>query len=128
MYRQSRWNEPLIFEVSREGAVGHVLPALEKEISSILKEALKEIPKKMRRKELDLPEVSELEVIRHFTRLSQMNYSVSLGTYPLGSCTMKYNPVINEKLASSERVQNVHGSFCTMRTEKGCYSSASLWP
>jgi glycine dehydrogenase subunit 2 len=108
MYRQSRWNEPLIFEVSREGAIGHVLPALEQEISSGLKEAIKEIPKEMHRKELDLPEVSELEVIRHFTRLSQMNYGVSLGTYPLGSCTMKYNPVINEKLASSESVQNIH--------------------
>ncbi len=62
----------------------------------------------MLRKKLNLPEVSEIEVIRHFTRLSQMNYGISLGTYPLGSCTMKYNPVINEKLASLESVQNVH--------------------
>jgi glycine dehydrogenase subunit 2 len=108
MYRQSRWNEPLIFEVSRKGAIGHILPALEKEILSGLKEALNEIPKEMRRKELNLPEASELEVVRHFTRLSQMNYGVSLGTYPLGSCTMKYNPVVNEKLASLENVQNVH--------------------
>jgi len=108
MYRQSRWNEPLIFETSREGALGHVLPALDKKIFSELEGALNEIPKKMRRKELNLPEVSELEVVRHFTRLSQMNYAISLGTYPLGSCTMKYNPVINEKLASLESVQNVH--------------------
>ncbi len=108
MYRQSRWNEPLIFEISREGAIGHVLPVLEKEISSELKKAINEIPTEMRRKKLNLPEVSELEVIRHFTRLSQMNYGVNLGFYPLGSCTMKYNPVINEKLASLESVQNVH--------------------
>ena len=108
MYRQSRWNEPLIFEVSRKGAIGHVLPTLEKEISSEAKEALDELPKGMRRKKLNLPEVSELEVVRHFTRLSQMNYGISLGTYPLGSCTMKYNPVINEKLASLESVQTIH--------------------
>jgi len=82
MYKQSRWNEPLIFEISREGALGHVLPALEKEISSELNEALNEIPKEMRRKKLNLPEVSELEVVRHFTRLSQMNYGISLGAYP----------------------------------------------
>jgi len=108
MYRQSRWNEPLIFEISRKGAIGHVLPTMESEIRSELKEVLNEIPKEMRRKELNLPELSELEVIRHFTRLSQMTYGVSLGTYPLGSCTMKYNPIINEKLASLDGVQNVH--------------------
>jgi len=108
MYRQSRWNEPLIFEASRKGAIGHVLPALEKEIFLEGREALNELPKGMRRKKLNLPEVSELEVIRHFTRLSQMNYGISLGIYPLGSCTMKYNPVISEKLASLESVQTVH--------------------
>ena len=110
MYRQSKWQEPLIFELSREGAIGYMLPALEKDVFLALKEAVNEIPKAMRRHELNLPEVSELEVIRHFTRLSQMNFGISLGTYPLGSCTMKYNPVINEKLASVERVQNVHPS------------------
>ena len=108
MYRQSKWSEPLVFEISREGAIGHLLPTLEKEVFSELNDALNEIPKKIRRKNLELPELSELEVIRHFTRLSQMNYGVSLGAYPLGSCTMKYNPVINEKLASLESVQNVH--------------------
>ncbi len=108
MFRQSRWNEPLVFEISREGAIGHVFPVLEDEISSRLKEALNEIPKEMRRKELSLPELSELEVVRHFTRLSQMNYSVTVGTYPLGSCTMKYNPILNERLAALENVQDVH--------------------
>jgi len=108
MYRQSRWNEPLIFEISREGAVGHVLPKLEKEISAQLKEATNEIPKHLLRAKLNLPEASELEVVRHFTRLSQMNYGISVGTYPLGSCTMKYNPVANERFASLEKVQNVH--------------------
>jgi len=108
LYRQSRWNEPLLFEFSRKGAIGHILPTLEEEISSELREALNELPEEMHRKELNLPEVSELEVVRHFTRLSQMNYGISLGAYPLGSCTMKYNPVINEKLASLESVQDVH--------------------
>jgi glycine dehydrogenase subunit 2 len=108
MYRQSRWNEPLIFEISREGAIGHVLPAVENEVALELKEAMKEIPEELRRKKLNLPELSELEVVRHFTRLSQMNYGISLGMYPLGSCTMKYNPAINEKLASLQSVQNIH--------------------
>ena len=48
----------------------------------------------------DFPEVSEVDVIRHFTRLSTWNYAIDLGCYPLGSCTMKYNPLVNEKVAA----------------------------
>jgi glycine dehydrogenase subunit 2 len=57
------------------------------------------LPKELLREELPLPEVGELEVVRHFTRLSQLNFSINTGFYPLGSCTMKYNPVINEETA-----------------------------
>src|SRR4030095_7348725 len=56
-----------------------------------------ELPKALMREDLHLPEVGEVDVVRHFTRLSQKNYCVDLGIYPLGSCTMKYNPKINEE-------------------------------
>jgi glycine dehydrogenase subunit 2 len=60
---------------------------------------LTKLPESLMRKELPLPEVSENEVVRHFTRLSQLNYGVDIGFYPLGSCTMKYNPKVNEAAA-----------------------------
>jgi glycine dehydrogenase subunit 2 len=57
------------------------------------------LPEDFIRQDLPLPELSELDVIRHYTRLSQLNYSIDTGYYPLGSCTMKYNPKINEETA-----------------------------
>jgi len=89
--------EPLIFELSDKGKRGFSLPELDvPEKDNILKgiPVRKEIP--------DFPEVSEVEVVRHFTRLSQTNYCIDLVFYPLGSCTMKYNPKINEKIASAK--------------------------
>jgi glycine dehydrogenase subunit 2 len=87
--------EPLIFEISDSGKKGFLLPKLDVPVSANI---LTDIPT---REEIDgFPEVSEVEVVRHFTRLSQTNYCIDLGLYPLGSCTMKYNPKINEKLAS----------------------------
>ncbi len=62
----------------------------------------------MRRKSVDLPELSELQVLRHFNRLSQMNFSVELGMYPLGSCTMKYNPKVSEMVSASDGIRNAH--------------------
>ena len=55
-----------------------------------------------------MPELSEVDVIRHFTRLSTWNYCIDHGLYPLGSCTMKYNPRINEKVARIEGLANLH--------------------
>jgi glycine dehydrogenase subunit 2 len=66
------------------------------------------VPPSMRRKSLNLPELSELQVLRHFNRLSQMNFSVELGMYPLGSCTMKYNPKVSEMIASSDSIRQAH--------------------
>jgi len=66
------------------------------------------LPEGMLRTGLNLPEVSQLEVVRHFTKLSQMNWGVDVGPYPLGSCTMKYNPKINDELGNNELVQNIH--------------------
>jgi len=66
------------------------------------------VPPSVRRQSVELPELSELQVLRHFNRLSQMNFSVELGMYPLGSCTMKYNPKISEMISGSDGMKNAH--------------------
>ena len=86
--------EPLIFELGAPGKKASLLPPLDVPEKTGLLEGV------ALRRDIDgFPEVSEPEVVRHFTRLSQKNYCVDLGLYPLGSCTMKYNPKINEKLS-----------------------------
>ncbi len=101
MFRQASWNEKVIFELGAEGRRGHVLPEAEEDIVKTIGSLDKVVPENMKRKDrLMLPELSEVEVARHFTRLSEMNYGVDSGLYPLGSCTMKYNPKINEQLSS----------------------------
>jgi glycine dehydrogenase subunit 2 len=93
-------NEGLIFERSRPGRMGYMLPALDIESAPI--DSLID-PKLLRDDDLaGLPEVSEVDVVRHFTRLSTWNYAVDYGMYPLGSCTMKYNPKLNERVARLE--------------------------
>ncbi|MFN2412236.1 MAG: aminomethyl-transferring glycine dehydrogenase subunit GcvPB [Pyrinomonadaceae bacterium] len=89
-------NEGLIFERSQSGRVGYRLPKIDVDIN--LDNFL---PVELRRDDdLDgVPEVSEVDVIRHFTRISTWNYSIDMGMYPLGSCTMKYNSRLNEKVA-----------------------------
>ena len=90
-------NEALIFERSSAGKTGAELPPLD--VPPVSPEAV--LGRDEVREEIDgFPEVSELEVIRHFTRLSTWNYAIDTGLYPLGSCTMKYNPRINEVVAS----------------------------
>jgi len=67
-----------------------------------------ELPQNLMRKKLPLPNVSEITVVRHYTNISRMNFGVDLGFYPLGSCTMKYNPKINEDMASLDGFKNLH--------------------
>jgi len=99
--------EKLLFEKSRSGRKGYTLPELEVQIS--LNEDI--LPEKFIRKSLaDLPEISENEVARHFLRLSHLNYCIEQGLYPLGSCTMKYNPKINEVTASFPGFRDLHPS------------------
>lgn len=83
--------EPLLFEIGKPGRVNDFLPELD------VPEA--PLPAGYVRDELPLPDVSEIDVVRHFTRLSQLNFSIDTNFYPLGSCTMKYNPKINEETA-----------------------------
>ncbi|MHA2377741.1 MAG: aminomethyl-transferring glycine dehydrogenase subunit GcvPB [Candidatus Thorarchaeota archaeon] len=108
-YRQAKWNEPLLFEVSVQGRISHKLPPVDKETKGISGPIESMIPSEMTRaRPPSLPEVSELQIVRHFTRLSQMNFSVSTGIYPLGSCTMKYNPVVNDWAAGTSGFSWLH--------------------
>jgi glycine dehydrogenase subunit 2 len=99
-------NEALIFERSQPGRVGYRLPPLDVE-ETPLDEV---IPQSLRRTDdlEGMPEVSEVDVVRHFTRISTWNYSIDLGMYPLGSCTMKYNSRLNEKVARIAGFGNLH--------------------
>lgn len=101
MFRQARWDEPVIFKLGGKGRRGSSLPLVEPEVAELASHLVDELPKDVKRsKPPNLPELSEVEVVRHFTRLSQMSYGVDLGFYPLGSCTMKYDPKINDVLAT----------------------------
>ena len=71
-----------------------------------------------------LPELSEIEIIRHFTRLSTWNYAIDLGMYPLGSCTMKYNPRVNEFVARIEGLAEAH-PYRPDRWRRACSTSSS---
>ena len=97
-----KYYDKLVFELSREGRTGYSLPANPYP-------AAPEVPSALRRGvPLRLPEVSEPDVVRHYTNLSQMNFGVDTGFYPLGSCTMKYNPKINEEMAGLAGFAGLH--------------------
>ena len=100
--------EPLIFEKSVKGKTGYSLSKTN--ASGINLEDIFD-PKYIRDEIEDFPELSENEVVRHFTRLSQWNYGVDSGIYPLGSCTMKYNPKVNEEIARFRGFTNIHPYF-----------------
>jgi len=92
----------LIFEKSRPGRKGLTLP--ERDVPA----EAKLDPKYARKEDAELPCVSELDVVRHFTNLSKMNFGVDSNFYPLGSCTMKYNPKFTEKIAAMEEFAALH--------------------
>jgi glycine dehydrogenase subunit 2 len=123
--RHINQNENLIFEKSSPGKAAWKLPPLdvpEVDTGKLLGKA--------ERKDLgNMPEVSEIEIIRHFTRLSTWNYAIDLGMYPLGSCTMKYNPRVNESVSRIEGLANGHpyqptkisqGAMRIMKTLSDC--------
>lgn len=95
----------LIFEISKEGRKAYTLPSCDVPEISIRELIPEEL---LSKKEPELPEVSEVDVVRHFTLLSNKNYGVDSGFYPLGSCTMKYNPKINEDIAGKAEFLNLH--------------------
>ena len=93
-------NEPLLWEKGKQGRSGMSLPQRDVDRAPLPEELLGTPP--------EFPDLSELDVVRHYTRLSQWNFGVDTGMYPLGSCTMKYNPKINEKLASLPGFSKAH--------------------
>lgn len=105
MYRQAVWDEPLLIELSRSGRTGYSVPhyaALEAPDPEL------SIPASLRREHLPLPELTEPQVVRHYHRLAQMNFGVDSNTYPLGSCTMKYNPKLADRIASLSGLSRLH--------------------
>jgi glycine dehydrogenase subunit 2 len=94
-FRQARYDEPLLWEIRPHN-------------TAKLEEAPNIPPALQRKDPLRLPELTELEVARHFTRLSQMVFSIETNFYPLGSCTMKYNPRIGEVLARNPKATDMH--------------------
>src|SRR5262252_10838407 len=98
-------NEPLLFERSSPGKKAYQLPELD--VPPVDAAAALGAPN-VRDSIEGFPEVSEVEAIRHFTRLSTWNYAIDLGLYPLGSCTMKYNPRVNELVARLDGLAWAH--------------------
>ncbi len=105
--------EPLIYELSSPGRKGTILP--ESDVPDY------EIPAELLRQDLPLPEVSQIDVTRHFTRLSQLNMAVDTTLYPLGSCTMKYNPRINEDTARLPGFGMLHPYQDSVTTQGALY-------
>lgn len=98
-------DQSLIFEISTSGRIGYSLP--EMDVATIPLEEI--LPSDyIREEEAELPEVSELDIMRHYTALSKRNHGVDSGFYPLGSCTMKYNPKINENVARFNGFAHIH--------------------
>ena len=95
--------EPLLSELSRQGRVGHLISS-----AGASPDATSDLPAGLLREDLKLPELGELDVVRHFTHLSSMNFSIDNAFYPLGSCTMKYNPKANEDAARLPGFLNLH--------------------
>ncbi len=127
--------EPLVYDLSRPGRSGAPLP--EPDVPHA------ELPSDLLREELGLPEITQLDAVRHFQRLSQLNHSIDTGFYPLGSCTMKYNPRINEDAARLpgflhahplQEANTVQGSLALMYElqewlkEIGGFAEVSLQP
>ncbi|HTY08685.1 MAG TPA: aminomethyl-transferring glycine dehydrogenase subunit GcvPB, partial [Candidatus Edwardsbacteria bacterium] len=111
--------EKTVFELSSAGRAGHALPACDvpvKPVDSLLPQAM------LRRGTLNLPQVSELDAMRHFIRLSTLNHHVDKGFYPLGSCTMKYNPKVNENAARLPGFAGLHPS----QDEADCQGALAL--
>jgi len=108
-FNQARWEEPLLNAISKGVGKWGGLPKLSEEEVKCMEKVEASIPEALRRKTpLKLPSLPEVEVVRHFTRLSEMCYGVDSGIYPLGSCTMKYTPKLTSRIAGHWKVKYVH--------------------
>ncbi len=98
-YHQATYDEPLLSEIHSDNR--YKVPEADENIINL-------IPEELRTDNVNLPVIAEYDVVRHFTRLSHMNYGVDLGIYPLGSCTMKFNPKFADRIASMENFSETH--------------------
>lgn len=109
-FHQAKWNEPVIFELHQKGERGVVPPRTEEKIASTIGDGVSKLPGHLKRSRApELPEISQNRVLRHYLRLSQETlgaaFNVEIGQ---GTCTMKYSPVVNEKLVASEKLRSLH--------------------
>ena len=109
-FHQARWNEPVIFELSRRGERGMVVSEAEPEIRARVGDGISQLPDKMMRRDMPaLPEVSQMRVLKHYLRLSQgtlgADFNVDVGQ---GTCTMKYSPKVNETFVRSPKASELH--------------------
>jgi len=109
-FHQARWDEPIIFELSREGQRGLLVPQVEEGIRREVGDVLATLPDNMRRKQPPrLPELGQPQVLRHYLRLSQENLGADLNIeIGQGTCTMKYSPKINDQLAATPQITDLH--------------------
>jgi glycine dehydrogenase subunit 2 len=111
-FHQAKWDEPVIFELSNKGERGILFPEIEKEIEMDIGDGISNLPKNMVREQPpNLPELSQMQVLKHYLRLSQQTLGADLNVdIGQGTCTMKYSPKINEKLATSSKFTELHPS------------------
>ncbi|MHB1404032.1 MAG: aminomethyl-transferring glycine dehydrogenase subunit GcvPB [Desulfitobacteriaceae bacterium] len=109
-FHQARWDEPIIFEMSSSGERGILVPEVEKNIENSVGDVMAEIPSNMRRRELPhLPELSQMQVLKHYLHLSQETLGADLGIdISLGTSTMKYSPKVNEQLTRLPEIAELH--------------------
>jgi glycine dehydrogenase subunit 2 len=109
-FHQAKWDEEIIFELSTKGERGILVPEVEPEVKALAGDGLSSIPESMLRKDPPaLPEVAQMRVLKHFLRLSQQNLGADLNIdIGQGTCTVKYNPKVNEVLAASPRAHALH--------------------
>ncbi|NPD89364.1 MAG: aminomethyl-transferring glycine dehydrogenase subunit GcvPB [Asgard group archaeon] len=111
-FHQAKWDEPVIYELSNKGERGILFPEIEKEIEEIIGDGISRLPENMIRKQPpNLPELSQMRVLKHYLRLSQQTLGADLNVdIGQGTCTMKYSPKINEEFAKSPKVTELHPS------------------
>jgi len=111
-FHQAKWDEPVIYELSNKGERGILFPEIESEIKEIVGDGLSKLSKNMIRKQPpNLPELSQMQILKHYLRLSQQTLGADLNVdIGQGTCTMKYSPKINEILATSQKLTELHPS------------------
>ncbi|MEG1483589.1 aminomethyl-transferring glycine dehydrogenase subunit GcvPB [Clostridium sp.] len=108
-FHQAKWDEPIIFELSQTGERGVIPPSANEEVQSVVGDGVSILPDSMQRKTLNLPEIAQHRVLRHYLRLSQQTLGADLNIeIGQGTCTVKYSPKINEKLARLPQMSELH--------------------